>query len=737
MRGMFKLRSIGLGTKIISCFIAVGLVPFVGFALLGWHLTEEALQEESFKKISAIRDLKAKEVQEYFTEIDKQLRTFAQNPTIVEAMRDFKAAFKTFRTDNEIEDLEEFRGSLKTYYTSKFATEFVKQTGGSPPAILKIFQQLQEDSLALQYHYISNNPHPLGFKDKLIEATDRSAYSQVHARLHPFIRTWQQEFAYYDIFLVDSESGNIVYSVYKEIDFATSLKDGPFASTNLGQVFQDVNASERPGYSKLVDFQPYYPSYDGAASFIATPIFDKEQKIGVLIFQMPLDRTNKIMTNDNNWSEVGLGKSGEIYLVGSDFKLRSEPRLFLSKREDYLSSLAKIGVNALKIQHARNRNSTILIDEVKTTATEEALAGIVSVKVVDNKFGKSSLAAYRPLEIMGLKWAIVAQIDTAEAFISLYSFRKAIEYTLLLGLLFISFLGLLATKSISGPLLVIIGRLKEGAGKEFQASQELEDYADFVSTTASAQSQAVEHTVSSMAGFSQTLRETIETTKKSLVSAKTASEKSKSGRQLLQKMIESMKSIQQANQELGEIREIIRRISDRTDVINEIVLKTRLLSFNAYTEAARAGEDGRRFAVVAEEIGKLAESSGTASKEIQRLLKDSQKRVSEIVKTTDRRVRDGAETSTIVFSSFSEISEEIVKIASEVQWISDTALGQESEIRKAHQLVNDIENSSQQNLDAAELCKKQAVELSQQSGELTSIVNAMHSLIVGSRLKGF
>ena len=71
---------------------------------------------------------------------------------------------------------------------------------------------------------------------------------------------------------------------------------------------------------------------------------------------------------------------------------------------------------------------------------------------------------------------------------------------------------------------------------------------------------------------------------------------------------------------LKDMRSILANITEKTSIIHDIVFKTQLLSFNASIEAARAGEFGQGFAVVAEEIGNLAKTSGTAASEINKLL---------------------------------------------------------------------------------------------------------------------
>lgn len=82
-------------------------------------------------------------------------------------------------------------------------------------------------------------------------------------------------------------------------------------------------------------------------------------------------------------------------------------------------------------------------------------------------------------------------------------------------------------------------------------------------------------------------------------------------------------SVEDGNRELLTIVQMISEIEHKTRVINDIVFQTKLLSFNASVEAARAGDSGKGFAVVAEEVGNLAEMSGRSAKEISELLSSS------------------------------------------------------------------------------------------------------------------
>lgn len=116
-----------------------------------------------------------------------------------------------------------------------------------------------------------------------------------------------------------------MYSVFKEADYATSLLTGPYANSNLGKAFQIARTAKAPSFTYLIDFSPYAPSYNAPASFIVSPIFEQDKLLGVAAFQMPVDQINNIMTTHQNWRNMGLGESGETYMLGSELTLKMNP----------------------------------------------------------------------------------------------------------------------------------------------------------------------------------------------------------------------------------------------------------------------------------------------------------------------------------------------------------------------------------------------------------------------------
>src|SRR6056297_1120165 len=258
-----------------------------------------------------ILEIKGQAVERYFTHIQDQILTFSENTMVVKTMADLREVFPAFRQENEYSDadLRRMSASLAEYYTNDFSSEFRNQNDRRDPNALRYLEQLDQDSIAFQYNYITANPNPLGSKEVMDRAPDQSSYSELHAQLHPVVRSYLQKFGYYDIFLVDPDTGDILYSVFKELDYSTSLIDGPYSDTNFGEVFRIANSATEPNVFYLVDYEQYFPSYEAPASFIASPIFDGDKKVGVAIFQMPIDALNAIMTE-----RAGLGRSGDSYL---------------------------------------------------------------------------------------------------------------------------------------------------------------------------------------------------------------------------------------------------------------------------------------------------------------------------------------------------------------------------------------------------------------------------------------
>lgn len=441
-----------IGVKITFTFFAIAFLSMLVIGYISYKRAQSSLEKQSFEKLTAVREMKASQIQDYFKIIQDQLTTSAQNPMMIEAMREFKNGYNSIREELKIDD--EKLNTLKEKSNRYFNAEVLPRLNKNMEVKTVLEEEVSKnpEALILQNLYVYDNPNNIGVKHKFLRSNDESSYTKTHAKFHPAIRDFLEKFGYYDIFLIDNKTGNIVYTVYKEVDFASCLKDGPYRNTNLAAAFNAVKDTKEKTEQRLVDYKPYHPSYNAPSSFIAAPIFDGDTAIGVLVFQLPIDRINDIMTNKQQWAKVGLGTTGETYIVAEDYTIRNQSRFLIEDSTNYFKMLADLKVEPKTISRIRNFNSTIGLQEVKTEGTESALKGKSDTRIFKDYRGVPVLSAFKPLDILNVHWVMLSEIDEAEAFAEISTLRNNIIIAFCILLIFVFAASYFVSKEITRPL---------------------------------------------------------------------------------------------------------------------------------------------------------------------------------------------------------------------------------------------------------------------------------------------
>ena len=455
---MFKLR---ISTKILVAFVVIAVISLGLVGYFSYTIGVNTLKQEAFNKLTAIREMKASQIEDYFSFISDQVITLSNDQMIIDAMNDLEESHEYISSDLDVSDnlFGIWKNELRNYYQDEYLPRLSQNLVDE--VTVDDYFPTDKEVVLLQSLYISNNPYSTGSKDSLARSGDGSRYDDVHEKYHPIIRDFLDAFGYYDIFLVDvSSGGHIVYSVFKEVDFGTSLLDGPYSTSNIGRAYRAALEADDKDFTLLVDYEPYDPSYNSPAAFIATPIFDGFEKIGVLIFQMPIDRINNIMTNNHNWEDVGLGKSGETYLVGEDFLLRNQSRFLIEDSENYFQTIAKIGTPDRTINQIKNLNSTIGLQKVETQGTIAALAGQTNTDIFPDYRGISVFSAYKPLNIAGVNWVIMSEKNESEVFLPIKELQRNLSYGILGLFAVIVLIGILFSRSLTNPITILNDRAK-------------------------------------------------------------------------------------------------------------------------------------------------------------------------------------------------------------------------------------------------------------------------------------
>ncbi|WP_404971915.1 methyl-accepting chemotaxis protein [Vibrio campbellii] len=456
---------------------------------------------------------------------------------------------------------------------------------------------------------------------------------------HRLLTDLNRELDFYDIFIVD-ESGDVIYTVAREADYQTNLVSGAYSNSGLGDVYRAIRAGKQ---FAAVDFAPYAPSNGDPAAFLGVPL-KVEGEQWMVATQMSIDGINQLMN-----LRSGMGESGETYLVGSDYRMRSD------------SFLDPVG-RTIQASFA----GTVENNGVDSDAVKRALAGESGVETIIDYNGNPVVSAYSPIDMYGHRWALLSEIDVAEA-------EQPIKELMTLNgiVLFLAVIGgisvaLVVTRAVMKPLggepeemkqlmnqlahgdlrlnisqadegslkqtlnttasnlTVMIKDISDASSQLAATSEELSVVTEQSEQSLHVQNDELQQAVTAIHQMTSSIGEVAGSASSVSVSAAEANQGCQQELQRITKTVHTVsglvEQVDEGNHNVVQLAEQVREISTLLDVIRGVADQTNLLALNAAIEAARAGESGRGFAVVAEEVRNLAQRTQVSTEQIEEMV---------------------------------------------------------------------------------------------------------------------
>ncbi|MEE8359074.1 MAG: cache domain-containing protein, partial [Candidatus Hydrothermarchaeales archaeon] len=361
---MIKWNDIPLKTKLISLFLILSVVPLSIVGYLAYNNARQSLESEAIAKLEAVGGLKESRISSYFEERQGDALVLSE-----------MGVFNIMKAQSNLEAVAQIKSNqMESYFGERQGdAEALAEMGvfniKNAKDNLQAIGQIKSNQIESYFGERLGDIYVLSNMPTVIESINEGIPQDVNALVE-----YEKAYGYYDLFLIDS-SGKIFYTVERESDYGQNLFTGSLSDTNLAKI---VKEAMQTGSPILSDFAYYQPS-NGYAAFLAAPAGD-----GVVALQINTDQVNGIMQ-----VRAGLGETGETYLVSLDDNLmRSDSRF--------------------------ETESTILRKEINTEATQRATREF-QISIYPDYRGVPVVGAYMALDIEGVNWVMIAEIDQLEA----------------------------------------------------------------------------------------------------------------------------------------------------------------------------------------------------------------------------------------------------------------------------------------------------------------------------------
>jgi len=425
-------------------FLVVSLA-FVCFVFIGFYAYKQAdnvVKKETVKHIQSINILSNKMLENHLHNIENTLQFLSQSAIAQEGFQDLKKSFLEKRNQisqdtfqifdssqiqsNEASnnDYSVYKENLKNYYQGIFLYNFNRVSLEK-----KIIEEvLPTDSVSIfwQYQYIGNNAYDTDKKHLLNNSGDGSTYSTFHEFYHLFFKNFLQLLHIEDIYLIDCQTSYVIYSSQKKPDFAIQLRNSKYSNLLLTEIYKKAILPENNKLVCCTDFTKYMFAQNSSISLFSSGIYENDTLKGLIVFQVGSKFVTNILAESKFTNELGLEKSGETFLVGNDYYLRSSQRGFLENKDSIFLLLENKNFAADSLLILKRQNTDVLNIEYRNYFSDKNIfhnTGVFDYKDFNNT---DWLAAFSAFPYKDQSWSIITQIKASDKYQTINQLKRNI-----------------------------------------------------------------------------------------------------------------------------------------------------------------------------------------------------------------------------------------------------------------------------------------------------------------------
>ncbi|TKV62118.1 HAMP domain-containing protein [Nakamurella flava] len=426
--------------------LAVSVLSAAVVGLIGYRSGSESIRQAAFDRLTEVRQSRTAAITDLFDRIQGEAVVLTRGTTAVEAVTSFNNGFAELNArPADPADTQ----TVDSWYANAFAPKLAEETGeASDP---QTFQPTSAAQTYLQARYTVPAGDDYDASLAVDDAGDGSSWSAANATFQDYFRQSINRLGYDDALLLNTD-GDVVYSAYKSADLGTNVLTGPLNESNLSTAYRAAMRATSPDFVDITDFEFYAPYYGQPVAWAVSPVARDGVTIGVLALQLPKQLINKVMTNQDRWTQDGLGSTGETYLAGPDLTMRSISRMLVENPSEYVTRAVDAATPRAVAEHAVRINDTILLQPTRTEAVRQGLTGRTGTIVDTEYLGDEALVAYAPITIGDLQWVIVAKLDTSEAFAPVDDFTRNLALSTAAIIFVVCLASLLLAQIFSRPV---------------------------------------------------------------------------------------------------------------------------------------------------------------------------------------------------------------------------------------------------------------------------------------------